>query len=95
MRDGFNAATAALLDAEREFATLHYQGAARDDTQYWRDAKTLALPGDLAARQDGWRVLPRVPSTPVAGTGAGRRTRTPPCSSVPAAPRRGFPPPCP
>ncbi|CAM5242357.1 hypothetical protein STENM327S_05158 [Streptomyces tendae] len=71
LRDGFNAATAALLDAEREFATLHYQGAARDDTQYWRDAKTLALPGDLAARLDGWRVLPPGPEHP----GRGHRGR--------------------
>ncbi len=61
LRDGFNAATAALLDGEREFATLHYRGAARDDTQYWRDAQTLALPAGLAERLEGWRVLPPGP----------------------------------
>ncbi|MFI1754642.1 tryptophan halogenase family protein [Streptomyces sp. NPDC020571] len=71
LRAGFNAATAAALDGEREFATLHYQGAARDDTQYWRDAKTLVLPGGLAERLAGWRVLPPGPEHP----GDGHRGR--------------------
>ena len=39
----------------REFLTLHYRLAARQDTPYWRDAHTRELPGDLAERIEQWR----------------------------------------
>jgi tryptophan halogenase len=58
LRDGYNAAVARSLDGAREFLTLHYQGAARDDTQYWRDTKTRPLPGEIAGQLSRWRVLP-------------------------------------
>jgi tryptophan halogenase len=65
LRDGYNAAVARSLDGAREFLTLHYQGAARDDTQYWRDAKTRPLPGGIAEHLARWRVLPpRAEHTP-------------------------------
>ncbi|WP_331743247.1 tryptophan 7-halogenase (plasmid) [Streptomyces sp. NBC_01136] len=56
--EDYNAAVAQELDAAREFLTLHYQGAARDDTQFWRDAQTCPLPGALVERIERWRVPP-------------------------------------
>lgn len=58
LRDGYNASIAQAMDGAREFLTLHYQGAARDHTQYWRDAKTRPMPDDLTERIARWRVRP-------------------------------------
>jgi tryptophan halogenase len=35
---------------------LHYRAAGRDDTQYWRDTKTRAVPDALADRLERWQV---------------------------------------
>ncbi|MFD9006309.1 tryptophan halogenase family protein [Streptomyces sp. NPDC059582] len=48
-RDDYNPATARELDAARDFLTLHYLGAARGHTQFWRDAQTCEPPRALAA----------------------------------------------
>ena len=44
------------MDGVREFLCLHYHAAARDDTQYWKDAKTRKLPDGLAERLERWQV---------------------------------------
>jgi flavin-dependent dehydrogenase len=56
MRERYNAAVAHVMDGVREFLVLHYRGAARDDTRYWRDAKTRPLPDGLAERIERWQV---------------------------------------
>ncbi|WP_204806565.1 tryptophan 7-halogenase [Mycobacterium riyadhense] len=40
----------------REFLVLHYRSAARNDTPYWRDAKTRVVPDALAERIEHWQV---------------------------------------
>lgn len=58
LRDSYNASVGRVMDEAREFQLLHYQGAARDHTQYWRDAKTRPVPEALAERIARWRVRP-------------------------------------
>lgn len=55
MRDLHNDAVAHVMDGVREFLVLHYVSAARDDTKYWRDAKTRKIPDGLADRMDRWQ----------------------------------------
>jgi tryptophan halogenase len=55
LRRSYNRQVANVMDGVREFLVLHYRMAARDDTPYWRDAKTRPLPGDLAERIEQWR----------------------------------------
>ncbi|WP_411137948.1 tryptophan halogenase family protein [Streptomyces sp. C10] len=55
LRESYNSATANVMDGVREFLVLHYKGAARDDTQYWKDTKTRAVPDALAERLERWR----------------------------------------
>jgi flavin-dependent dehydrogenase len=54
-RDLYNSAVANVMDGVREFLVLHYQAAARNDTQYWKDAKTRVLPDGLAERIERWK----------------------------------------
>ncbi|MGC0419060.1 tryptophan halogenase family protein [Embleya sp. AB8] len=56
MREMYNSAIANVMDGVREFLVLHYKGAARDDTQYWKDTKTRAIPDALAERIERWQV---------------------------------------
>ncbi|MER5931174.1 tryptophan halogenase family protein [Streptomyces sp. NPDC002054] len=68
----FNASVARVTDDARDFLALHYQGAAREDSQYWRDTKTQTLPRALAERIERWRA--RMPDAgadggPAAGPG--------------------------
>jgi tryptophan halogenase len=55
LRDLYNSAVGHVMDGVREFLVLHYRAAARDDTQYWRDAKARALPDGMAERLERWR----------------------------------------
>jgi tryptophan 6-halogenase len=55
LRDSYNRVTANAIEGVREFLVLHYRGAARADTDYWRDAKTRRIPDGLAARIDSWQ----------------------------------------
>jgi tryptophan halogenase len=57
----YNAAVANVMDGVREFLIAHYRGAARDDTQYWKDAKTRPAPDALEDRLERWQV--RLPNT--------------------------------
>lgn len=54
-RDMYNAAIAHVMDGVREFLVVHYRSAARDDTQYWKDAKNRPVPDALAERLDRWQ----------------------------------------
>ncbi|MBW4721390.1 tryptophan halogenase family protein [Saccharothrix obliqua] len=56
LRERYNSAVANVMDGVREFLVLHYKGAARDDTQYWKDTKTRAIPDSLAERIEQWQV---------------------------------------
>jgi tryptophan 6-halogenase len=55
LRDSYNQVTANAIEGVREFLVLHYRGAARADTDYWRDAKTRRVPSGLAARIESWQ----------------------------------------
>jgi tryptophan 6-halogenase len=57
LRDSYNRVTADAIEGVREFLVLHYRGAARADTAYWRDAKTRRVPDGLAARIESWQSL--------------------------------------
>ncbi len=50
LRRSYNRQIANVMDGVREFLVLHYYAAAREDNQYWRDAKTRPLPDGLAER---------------------------------------------
>ncbi|KOG32639.1 hypothetical protein AQJ84_39450 [Streptomyces resistomycificus] len=58
LQEHYNTALAQELDAARDLSTLHYLGAARQDTQFWRDAQTCPLPDALAQAIERWRVRP-------------------------------------
>ncbi|MEO3755187.1 tryptophan halogenase family protein [Streptomyces sp. B6B3] len=53
-RDQYNDSVAHVMDGVREFLVLHYVGAKRSDTQYWRDTKTRTVPDGLAGRIEQW-----------------------------------------
>ncbi|MFJ3725168.1 tryptophan halogenase family protein [Streptomyces sp. NPDC090045] len=55
LRQAYNRQVGRVMDGVREFLVLHYYAAARDDNQYWRDAKTRPLPDALAERIEQWR----------------------------------------
>ncbi|MGY5124163.1 tryptophan halogenase family protein [Streptomyces nigrescens] len=48
--DDYNNRVAEVLDGVKEFLVLHYKAALREDTPYWKEAKTRALPDGLAER---------------------------------------------
>ncbi|GAA3570843.1 tryptophan 7-halogenase [Amycolatopsis ultiminotia] len=56
LRERYNSAVANVMDGVREFLVVHYKGAARDDTRYWKDTKTRAMPDALAERIERWQV---------------------------------------
>lgn len=55
-RELYNSAVANVMDGVREFLIIHYKAAARNDTEYWKDAKVRAIPTALAERIDTWRL---------------------------------------
>ncbi|MGP4096930.1 tryptophan halogenase family protein [Nonomuraea sp. KM90] len=57
LADAYNARVAGVMDGVREFLVLHYRAAARDDTPYWKAAKTRALPPGLERRLESWRSM--------------------------------------
>lgn len=56
LRERYNSAVAHAMDGVEEFLVLHYRGAARDDTQYWKDTKTRPISDGLAERIERWQV---------------------------------------
>jgi flavin-dependent dehydrogenase len=54
-RELYNDSVAHVMDGIREFLVLHYVAAKRNDTQYWRDAKSRPVPEALAARIEKWK----------------------------------------
>lgn len=46
----YNTRIAHAVDGVKEFLVLHYKSATRDDTPYWKEAKTRAMPDTLRAR---------------------------------------------
>jgi len=54
-RELYNRAISNVMDGVREFLVLHYKAAGRNDTRYWKDAKTRVMPDGLAARLEHWR----------------------------------------
>jgi tryptophan 6-halogenase len=55
LRGLYNRAVAHVMDGIREFLVVHYKGAARNDTQYWKDTKTRPAPAELNERIEFWR----------------------------------------
>jgi flavin-dependent dehydrogenase len=56
LREAYNQQVAHVMDGVRDFLVLHYYAAARQDNQYWKDAKTRPLPDSLAERIELWKV---------------------------------------
>ncbi|MBX6381792.1 MAG: tryptophan 7-halogenase [Microbispora sp.] len=54
-RELYNRSVAHVMDGVREFLCLHYVGAKRADTQYWKDTKTRKIPDALAERIEIWK----------------------------------------
>lgn len=52
--DQYNRSIAHVLDGVREFLVLHYCGAGRNDTPYWRAAKEREVPDGLKERMAQW-----------------------------------------
>jgi flavin-dependent dehydrogenase len=63
LRASYNRAMANCMDGVRDFLVLHYRAAARDDNDYWRDAKTRRIPDSLAERIEQWQVRLPDPET--------------------------------
>jgi len=57
LRDNYNRSIAEVIDGVKEFLVLHYAAAGREDTPYWKAAKTRALPDDLGRRMRTWTGL--------------------------------------
>ncbi|CAL9674518.1 Flavin-dependent tryptophan halogenase RebH (plasmid) [Streptomyces sp. enrichment culture] len=55
LRDQYNTNMGHVMDGVREFLVLHYRGAKRADTPYWRDTKTRKVPDALAERLELWQ----------------------------------------
>lgn len=55
MRDAYNERVGRCLDGVREFLTLHYRCAARNDTPYWKAAKDREVPEGMAERLRVWQ----------------------------------------
>ncbi len=49
-RAAYNRRINRAIDGVKEFLTLHYRAAARDDSPYWKEAKVRAIPDGLAER---------------------------------------------
>ncbi len=52
---GYNARVAEVMEGVKELLVLHYCAATREDTPYWKAAKTRAIPPALAERMEQWR----------------------------------------
>lgn len=50
LRATYNERVARVLEGVKEFLVLHYRAATRDDTPYWKAAKTREIPDGLAGR---------------------------------------------
>lgn len=50
LRDGYNRKVAHVIDGVKEFLVLHYRAAGRNDTPYWKAAKTRQIPDGLDER---------------------------------------------
>ncbi|OPC79606.1 tryptophan halogenase [Embleya scabrispora] len=59
----YNRSVAEVIDGVKEFLVLHYCAAGREDTPYWKAAKSRALPEGLAERLESWRTLLPEPDT--------------------------------
>ncbi|WP_369692932.1 tryptophan halogenase family protein [Mycobacterium montefiorense] len=55
LADAYNRRVEQCMEGVREFLVLHYRGAARVDTKYWRDTKTREIPAALTERLSRWR----------------------------------------
>lgn len=51
----YNQLVARCMDGVREFLCLHYRGAARNDTDYWKATNERELPDGLPERIELWR----------------------------------------
>lgn len=55
LRDEFNTMTAAEYERVRDFIILHYKASARDDSEFWRYCRAMAVPDSLQYKMDLYR----------------------------------------
>ncbi|MEN7538413.1 tryptophan halogenase family protein [Aurantiacibacter sp. DGU5] len=56
LRDQFNARTAKEWEQVRDFIIAHYHLTERDDSEFWRYTRNMAIPDSLAEIIETWRV---------------------------------------
>ena len=59
-RDAYNKGMRELYEDVRDFVILHYKATQRDDTEFWRYVRDMAVPDTLATRMDQWQRRGRV-----------------------------------
>ncbi|TCP33111.1 tryptophan halogenase family protein [Sphingomonas sp. BK235] len=59
-RDTYNRSLRRDYEQARDFIILHYKATRRDDSDYWRHCRTMAVPDTLAERLALWRGAGRV-----------------------------------
>ncbi len=60
LRDAYNAQTDFEYAAIRDFLILHYHATARDDTEFWRYCREMAIPDSLSEKLDLFRSAGRI-----------------------------------
>ncbi len=59
-RDEYNRGMGELFDDVRDFIVLHYKATQRDDTEFWRYVRDMAVPESLARKMELWRLHARI-----------------------------------
>tara|TARA_B100000678_G_scaffold234491_1_gene203741 strand:+ start:953 stop:2530 length:1578 start_codon:yes stop_codon:yes gene_type:complete len=59
-RDEYNRGMREVYEDVRDFIILHYKATQRDDSEFWRDVRTMEVPESLARKMELWRLHGRV-----------------------------------
>ena len=59
-RDEYNKGMSELYEDIRDFIILHYKATQRDDTEFWRSVRNMAIPETLARKIALWKLHGRV-----------------------------------
>jgi tryptophan halogenase len=59
-REVYNRGMRELYEDVRDFIILHYKATKRDDSEFWRYVRDMAIPGSLAEKLELWRLHGRI-----------------------------------